>query len=223
MLTVKSISYRKIVLLILLLLILVAWFFGVGDTLSLQEIRQYQFTIENYVQQNYLAALLIYIVAYILVVAISLPGAATMTLIGGFLFGQYIGTIATVISATIGAMLIFICIRYFSSGMLHKNSANLVNKMQQGFNRDAFNYLLFLRLVPLFPFFAINIVAALLQVRTVVFFWGTLLGIIPGTFIYVTLGSALQDLSYQPEVSWKIVLGLTGLALVVLSPVIYKK
>lgn len=207
----------------LLLIAISSWLFGASDMLSLQELRQYQFVMESFVQHNFTTALLIYIVVYILIVAISLPGATTMTLIGGFLFDQYIGTIATVMSATIGSMLLFICIRYAAGAMFKSRSADWVNKMQQGFNRDAFNYLLFLRLVPLFPFFAVNIAAAVLQVRTVVFFWGTFLGIIPGTFIYVTLGSALQDLSHQPTISWKIILGLTGLAIVALIPVIYKR
>lgn len=95
--------------------------------------------------------------------------------------------------------------------------------MQQGFNQDPFSFLLFLRLVPLFPFFAINITAAVLQVRTRIFFWATLLGITPGTFIYVTLGSGLQDLSHKPEISNKIFFGLLGLAIIVLATVIYKK
>lgn len=208
---------------VLLILTSCVWFLGLYEYISLIEIKQYYESLRDYIQANYIFALLMYMVLYISIVATSLPGAATMTILGGLLFDQLVGTIAVVISATLGATLVFLIVKFATSEVVEKKTTKWIVKMQEGFNEAPFNYLLFMRLMPIFPFFAINLAAAVLQVRTAIFFWATLLGIIPGTFVYITLGSGLQDLGAKPKIPTKIIFGLIGLAIIVLMPVLYKR
>ena len=160
---------------------------------------------------------------------LSLPGAALMTIIGGFLLGQWVGTGAVVIGATLGASVLFVSARSASQDLLAKKMGPWAKKMQAGFQKNAFSYLLTLRLIPLFPFVIINLVAALLQLPFRIFFWGTFLGIIPGSFVYTSLGVALQDLIQSPNFSAdlimkpSILLALTGLGLLSLLPLLYQK
>ena len=139
----------------------------------------------------YKRQVLAYSIAYILVAALSIPAATFMTVTSGFLFGQMVGTTIVVLSATIGATFLFLSARYASSNLLD-NKENFVTKMQKGFQESALSYLLTLRLVPLFPFVIVNLAAAFFQIPAKTFIIGTLIGIIPGSFVYSSIGVALQ-------------------------------
>ena len=162
--------------------------------------------------------------------ALSLPGGAVLTIAGGFLFGKWIGTVLVLGAATLGAALLFVAARTALAGLLRARAAPWLIRLEAGFRADAFSYLLVLRLVPLFPFFVVNLVPAFLGVSLRVFVLATLIGIVPGTFVYATVGSGLGSIfdsgrPFTPAgiLTREIVLALLGLALLALMPVIYRK
>jgi len=134
-----------------------------------------------------------YVITYVVVVALSLPGATILTLLGGFVFGWMIAGPVTVVSATIGATIIFMVAKSALGDLLRARAGPLLDGIAHGFQRDAFNYMLFLRLVPAFPFWLVNIAPAFLGVRVRTYTIATLLGIIPGTFAFAYAGGSLDS------------------------------
>lgn len=171
-----------------------AWLLGLGDYLSLESIADHRMSLKAFVAAHLLLAILAYVLAYVVATVFLLPGAALLTVLGGFLFGWWLGGLVTVVAATAGATLIFTIARSSFGDFLVKRGGGLVCRIMRGFEADAFSYLLFLRLVPLFPFFLVNVATALCRVRTRTFLLATLLGIVPGTFAYATLGSGLNSI-----------------------------
>ena len=159
--------------------------------LSLKTIGLNYELLKGFVENNLAPALLLYALAYIAVVALSLPGGLVMTLSGGLLFGWQIGAPTTIVAATIGATIVFLVVRSSLGGGLAERAGPAVAKLRNGFQENAFSYLLFLRLVPAFPFFVVNIVPALLGVKLGTYVAATLLGIIPGTTAYSFAGYGL--------------------------------
>lgn len=141
-----------------------------------------------------------YIAVYAVVVALSVPGGAILTLAGGFLFGTWIGGLCAVIGATAGAMGIFLAARAGLGGLVRR-AGPFLGRLEAGFRADAFNYLLVLRLVPLFPFWLVNLVPALAGVGLPTFLAATFIGIIPATFVYASLGNGLGKVVEEPELS----------------------
>lgn len=222
-------NYKKLFpLLLIIAFSIIAWALGIHHYFTFDFFKTHQESLELFIAHNSLLSALIYIISYITVVGISIPGATFMTLIGGFLFGQWIGTCYAVFSATIGATLLFLSTRMASVDLLEKKAGSWAKKMQQGFQENAFSYLLTLRLIPIFPFVAVNLVAAFAQISLRTFFLGTLFGIIPGSFVYVSMGVALHEVIQKPNFSPNIVLNpkilmaLVGLGLLSLLPVLYK-
>lgn len=172
-----------------------------------------------------------FIAVYAVMVAFSIPGALVMTVAAGFLFGTLFGAACSVVGATIGAVAVFLVARTALGTLLRRRAGPAVSRMRVGFQEHALSYLLVLRLVPLFPFWLVNLVPALLGVSLKVFVVGTLLGIIPGSLVYASVGNGLgavfaageadsiKDAIYAPEV----LLPLAGLIALSLLPVLYKK
>lgn len=219
---------KLIPLLVLIIISFIVWSFELHHYFNFNTLRKHEAFLRSFIQQHLFLSLIIYSAIYIAVVALSIPGATFMTITGGFLFGQMIGTMAVVASATFGAVLLFFSVRLASEVLLSQKTGSWVQKMQQGFQENDFFYLLTLRLIPLFPFVAVNLAAAFLQVPLKTFFFATLIGIIPGSFVYVSIGTALQDLVQQPDLSIdlvlspKILIALIGLGVLSLLPVVYK-
>ncbi len=130
---------------------------------------------------------------YIVAVTLSLPGAAFLTVAGGFLFGLLVGASAAVIGATIGATVIFLVARTALGEPLLRRAGPRANQLAKGFRDDAFSYLLFLRLVPVFPFFLVNLVPAFAGVRLGPFIAGTVLGVIPAAIVFALAGTGLDS------------------------------
>jgi uncharacterized membrane protein YdjX (TVP38/TMEM64 family) len=173
---------------------------------------------------------LIYVLSYILVVAFSLPGGALMTLTGGFLFGTWAGGVGAAVGATIGATILFLAARTALGEFLRAKAGPSLQRMEEGFRRDAFNYLLVLRLVPLFPFFLVNLAPAFLGVSLRVYVLATAIGIIPATFVFASVGSGLGavfDEGRTPDLglifSPPILLPILGFAVLALIPVAYRR
>jgi uncharacterized membrane protein YdjX (TVP38/TMEM64 family) len=150
--------------------------------------------LQAFVAQHRVLAVALYMAVYIVVVALSIPGAAILTLLGGFLYGWYIAGPATVIAATIGATIIFLVAKTSVGDVLRARAGPFLDRLAKGFEEDAFNYLLFLRLVPVFPFWLVNIAPAFLGVRIRTYFITTLFGIIPGTLAYSYVGGSLDSI-----------------------------
>ncbi len=188
-------SYLKrfLPVLILGLVAVVIYSQGWYKYISIEQLATHQEFLQNYIANNFLFALLIYMGLYILATALSFPGATFLTLAGGLLFGWLAGGLATVVAATVGATIIFMIAKTALGETLASKAGPFVNKLADGFKEDAFNYLLFLRLVPVFPFWLVNIVPGLLGVKLTTFFVATLVGIIPGTFAYIFIGVGLDS------------------------------
>jgi uncharacterized membrane protein YdjX (TVP38/TMEM64 family) len=133
-------------------------------------------------------------ILYVAVVALSLPGAAVMSIAGGFLFGWVISVPATVVAATTGAVIVFEIVRTSFGSEMAKRAGSFTRRLSDGFCSHGFSYLLFLRLVPAFPFFAVNAVAGLCRLPLVTFIAATAIGIIPGAIAFAWIGSGLDSL-----------------------------
>jgi uncharacterized membrane protein YdjX (TVP38/TMEM64 family) len=162
--------------------------------------------------------------------AFSIPGALAMTLFGGFLFGYTLGAAYAAIGATAGATILFTVARSTLGAALRERAGPWLGKMRAGFQANAVSYLLVLRLVPLFPFWLVNLVPACLGMSLRGYVGATFVGILPGTVVYAVLGSGLGkvlDAGETPEFSLalepRILLPLIGLAILALLPVVYKR
>ncbi len=216
-------------LLVIVGLSITAWLSGLHHYFNLEMFKSHQKFLDLFIAQNIFLSVLIYVTIYIAIVALSIPGATFMTLIGGFLLGQLIGTVAAVLSATIGASILFLSAKLASTDLLSKKAGTLAKTMQKGFQENAFSYLLTLRLIPVFPFVIVNLVAALFQMPLRVFALATLIGIIPGSFIYAGVGVALREVINEPNFTLslvlkpKVLIALTGLGVLSLLPILFKK
>lgn len=170
-----------------------------------------------------------FIALYAAVAALSIPGATIMTLTGGFLFGTVLGTLYNVLGATIGATLVFLVARSAFGEVLQQRAGPFLKKLEEGFREDAVSYLLVLRLVPLFPFWLVNLVPALFGMSLGAYVVCTFFGILPGAVVYTSVGGGLGEfldrgekpdlhLALQPH----ILLPLIGLGVLALVPVAYK-
>ncbi|WP_281016234.1 MULTISPECIES: TVP38/TMEM64 family protein [unclassified Minwuia] len=198
--------------------------------ISFDTLRDNRDTLQAFVDENAVVAVLIYMAIYMVAVALSLPGGLVLTVTGGFLFGNVFGTLWAVIGATVGATGIFLAARTALGDSLRKKAGPALKRMEDGFRKDAFNYLLFLRLVPLFPFFVVNLVPAFLGVPTHTFVIATLIGIIPGTFVFAQVGRGLDSVlatggepDFTTVLTTDVVIALVALAVLSILPVVVKR
>jgi uncharacterized membrane protein YdjX (TVP38/TMEM64 family) len=210
-----------------------AAFFGLGlnQYFSLDALREYQSTLQGWVENNFVLTIIAFIALYALLVAIFFPGASILTIFGGFLFGLVTGTGAVLLGATLGAIINYIVARFVLRDLMEEKAGAFVKKMEDGFREDELSYMFILRLIPAFPFWAINLVAGVLGVKMRNYIIGTFFGIIPGTFVYVSIGNGvgaafsagedvqLSGVILQPA----ILLPIIGLVVLALIPVVYKK
>lgn len=205
--------------------------FGLNRYVSFQALKDNRQVLLSFVAAQPVGAVLVYMAIYALSTALSLPGGLVMTVTGGFLFGPLTGTLATVSAATIGGCIIFLAARYALVDLLRARAGPWLAKMESGFRANAMSYLLVLRLVPLFPFFIVNLAPAFLGVSFRTYAIGTFFGIIPGTLVYTLAGSALgsvfdaggefsaDGLLLHPPV----LAAFTGLVALALIPVLYRR
>ncbi len=222
---------RLLVLAVFVLGVVLVFTTGVKDTLTLDALSANRARLLEFVELHAVAAVLVFMGVYIAATALSVPGAIWLTIAGGLVFGAVFGTLYTVIAATIGASLIFLIARYVLGDTLRAKAGLALKKMEAGFQANALSYLLVLRLVPLFPFFLVNLVPAFLSVPLRTFIIGTFFGIIPGTFVFSTVGAGLGDAlaagaTVDPAAVLKqptVIGALLGLALLSLIPVVYRR
>lgn len=183
---------KKIILLAIIAVGIGAFFyFDLGQWLTLDQLKAQQASLETYRAENPLLVALIYSLTYIVVTALSLPGAALMTLSGGAIFGVFWGTLLANISATIGATLAFLIARFILGNWVQEKFGDRIGPINKGIEQDGAFYLFSLRLVPVFPFFIINVVMGLTKIKTWTFFWVSSIGMIAGAAVYANAGTQL--------------------------------
>ncbi len=186
---------KQIVVVTLVGLALVAWlFFDLGSFLRLETLQQRIGDLRQWYANNPLLAGLIYFAGYVAVTALSLPGAAVMTLAGGALFGFWYALLLVSFASSIGATMAFLVSRVLLRDWVQKRFGRHLGAVNAGFEKDGSFYLFSLRLVPLFPFFLINLLMGLLPIRSWPFYWVSQLGMLPGTAVYINAGTQLGRL-----------------------------
>jgi uncharacterized membrane protein YdjX (TVP38/TMEM64 family) len=203
---------------------------GLDQYLSFDQLQHNREALNAWVADWGLLAVLAYCALYVAVVAFSLPGGAVMTIAGGFLFGQVMASFYVVSAATLGATLVFLAAKTSLGDQLSAKAGPWLAKMREGFNENALSYMLFLRLIPAFPFFVVNLVPAFLGVPLGTYVIGTLLGIIPGSVVFASFGAGIgaifdrgESLSVSAVLTPEIITALVGLAIISLLPIAYKK
>jgi len=167
--------------------------------LTLSSLIQERQTLMNIVGSHFALSLLAFVAIYSSAVALSFPGASLLTIAGGFLFGWVTGGFVTVFAATLGATGIFLAARTSLGEYLKKKAGGSLNRLAEGFRTNALNYLLFLRLTPIFPFWLVNIAPAVFNVPLTTYVVGTMIGILPGTFAFAFIGSGLDSVIEAQE------------------------
>lgn len=215
---------RFLPLILIVLLIGAVWASGFMDMVNLEAVKAQRGQLLDTVGAHPVLSAAAFVVLYAAAVALSLPIATVLTLLGGFLFGRWLGTLLIVIGATAGASVIFLIARSALGNTLRKKAGTLYNKIAANMEKNAVGYMLFMRLVPLFPFFAVNIVPALFNVRLLPYVLTTFLGIIPGTFVYANVGRELGTIESLSDLASPATLtAFTLLGLFALIPTLYKQ
>lgn len=200
------------------------FYFDLGQFLSLTALKEHRDTLLSFTEANYVSSAGLFILAYIVVTGLSLPGAVILTLAGGFLFGSLFGTLFVNLGATTGATLAFLTARYLLRDWVEQKFGKWLGPVQQGFTNNAFSYLMTLRLIPLFPFFIVNLVSGLTRMNVGTYVAATALGIIPGSFVYAYAGRQLGTINSLKEIASPNVIGaFVLLGLLALVPMVYNK
>ncbi|HEX4893402.1 MAG TPA: TVP38/TMEM64 family protein [Hyphomicrobiaceae bacterium] len=207
-------------------------FFGLGwhEYLTFEQLRDNRGALMSYVSAMPLTAVMLFLATYAVMTALSLPGGAVLTVAGGFLFGMWEGTFAVVVGATLGATALFLTARTALGDVLKARAGPWLSRMEAGFRQNALSYMLVLRLVPGFPFFVVNLVPAFLGVPLRTYVLATFVGIIPGTFVFASIGAGLgsifdsmEEFSIKGALTPEVILALGGLAILSLIPVVWKQ
>jgi len=218
-----SLIKRLVPLGVIASLLLVGYFFGVHTYLSPENLSQNKATLDAFVQDNFVLAMGTYLIIYIVAVSISFPGASFLTIAGGAIFGWLIGGTLTIFGATIGASIIFLVAKTSLGDFLAEKAGPRMSKLRDGFQKDAFNYLLTLRLAPVVPFWITNLAPAFFGMDLGRYALATFLGIIPGTYAYSFIGEQVgTSLEKDSNIVANVTLGLAALAIASVIPLIVK-
>jgi uncharacterized membrane protein YdjX (TVP38/TMEM64 family) len=204
--------------------------FGLGHYLTWEAFREHRQWLLDAIARAGALAPLAFILIYTAVAALSVPGGALLTLAGGFLFGTWAGGAYSLVGATIGGSLVFLIARTSVGSLLRERAGPALRSLEAGFKEDGASYLLFLRLVPLFPFWLVNLVPAFFGISLRTFVLCSFFGMAPGTFVYSSVGSgagALIEAGQTPDLHIifqpRVLLPLVALSVLALVPVVYKK
>lgn len=191
---------KYIILALVIIAIILIRFSPFAEYFTLENLKANADNFKNFTAQNFLTSVLIYISIYIASVSLSIPGATILTVGGGFLFGTLKAVIFISIGATIGACINFLLARYLLGDKIQKKYSTQLEKFNKEFSQNGIFYLLFIRLVPIFPFFIINILAGFTKIKFKDFLWTTSIGIIPGSFVFAYAGSSLQQINSVKDI-----------------------
>lgn len=220
---------RWLPLILLVAAVLAAWHWDVRHYINFNALLAHRELVLGKVAVLGPLAPLAFIAIYAAVAALSVPAAALLSMLGGFLFGTVLGALYSLLGATIGATLVFLLARTAYGDVLQRRAGPALKKVEAGLREDAVSYLLVLRLVPLFPFFVVNLVAALFGMSLRAYVLCSFFGMMPGALVYASIGGGLGEFldrgekpDFQVILHPHILLPLLGLALLALLPVVYK-
>jgi uncharacterized membrane protein YdjX (TVP38/TMEM64 family) len=229
----QGLTLTRLIPLLILAAGLVAFFaLGLNEYLTLDLLKENREALKIWVYEHKVEAVLLFITAYVVVAAFSLPLGALLSVAGGFLFGSVFGAAWIVIGATIGATILFLVAKTALGDPLRQRFAAQTKALEEGFRANAFSYMMLLRLVPLFPFWLVNLAAAFTGVSAGTFVVTTFIGIIPGSFVFASIGNGLNALfeaGEQPDLSLVALLSrpdfyipIIGLVVLSLIPIVYR-
>ena len=220
----KKPLFRFLPLIILVIAIAVAYAFDLHHALTLESLNAQKDKFQALTETHPILAPIIFVAVYTACVALSLPIATLLTLLSGFLFGLITGTLLVVTGATLGATIVFLIAKTTLGETLREKAGPFYKKIEANMKDNAIGYLLFMRLVPLFPFVAVNVVPALFNVSLSVFFFTTFFGIIPGSAVYIYFGQQLGAINSLGDIiSPSMLLAFALLGLFALIPTLYKQ
>jgi uncharacterized membrane protein YdjX (TVP38/TMEM64 family) len=200
------------------------YFFDIQNYLSFESLKANRERLNVFYQENSIGLMFWFVGVYFLMVSLSLPGATILTLSAGAIFGSVLGMLLVNIGATLGATTAFLSARFIFRDWVEGKFSDKLMAINNGISSNAVSYMLFLRLVPLFPFFLINLVLGLTQVRLSIYFFVTMIGIMPGSFIYANAGSNLASINSISDIGSPEVFGaLVLLGVFSLIPVLYRR
>jgi uncharacterized membrane protein YdjX (TVP38/TMEM64 family) len=220
---------RKIIILAIILAVLAIIFFwarGMGylENINPEQVYSARDDLLMQVSNRLFISSLIFVLIYFTAVAVSIPGATFLTLTGGFLFGPVLGTVLVNIGASTGALAVFLAARYFLGSQVQRKYGEKLKTFNREIETNGSSYLLTLRFIPIFPFFLINLLSGFTTIKTRTFIWTTVLGILPGSFVYAYLGYAGSSLEAgETLLTPQIITALCMLAVISLVPVLYRK
>ncbi len=189
-------TIKKLILAIVILTIIAIVYSQFGEYASLDYIKSKQTAFKEYYGDNKVLVIGIFFLSYIAVTALSLPGAALMTLLAGALFGVVIGVVVVSFASSIGATCAFLAARFLLGDSLRQKygEKDMFIRINEGITKEGAFYLFAMRLVPAFPFFLVNLLMSLTSIRTFTFYWASQLGMFAGTIVYVFAGTELADI-----------------------------
>lgn len=224
---------RFVPLMVLIVVVIAVFASGVGRYLNLEALQTHEAELRGFVDDNLLLALLAFMAVYAVATAVSFPGAVVLTLAGGYLFGTWTGGAATVIGATIGAIMVFYVVQTSLGAALRAKAeadGGTLKKVIDGVGQGAFGYILTLRLIPLAPFWLVNVAAALAHAPLRAYALATFIGIMPATFIYSGVGAGIGALVARGETpdlgvifEPRVLLPLVALGLLSLGTTLYQR
>lgn len=211
---------KKLILGIVLVALIAFLAMNFGQYLTLENAKAQQLALSDYISENFVFAALTYFFAYVAITAFSIPGAAVVTLLGAALFGFWTSLLLVSFASTIGATLAFLSSRFLLRDWVQGKFGDKLSAINQGVERDGAFYLFSLRLIPVFPFFLINLLMGLTPISVTRFYFVSQLGMLPGTAVYLNAGTQLAQIeSLSGIVSPSV---LASFALLGLFPVIAK-
>ena len=224
---------RFLPLAVLIVAVIAIFASGVTQYLNLEALQANEAGLRGFIDENLILALMAFIAVYAIATAVSLPGAIILTLAGGYLFGTWVGGSATVIGATVGAVAVFYAVRTSLGEALRAKaeaSGGMLKKVIDGVGQGAFGYILTLRLIPLAPFWLVNVAAALAHAPLRAYALATFFGIMPATFIYSGIGAGIGALVARGEApdlgvifEPKVLVPLVALGLLSLGTTLYQR
>jgi uncharacterized membrane protein YdjX (TVP38/TMEM64 family) len=230
----RPVLRRYLPVFVLAAVLAIAWLAGVQDYLSLAYLGDQREVLGAWVGNRPIVSSLVFIGIYTSVVALSLPAASVLSIFAGFLFGWLHGGLMVLVAATLGATILFLAARSGFGSLLKNKLGAKAEAFAEGFRKDAFGYLLVLRLAPVLPFFLVNIAPAFFNVKTRDYVLATALGILPGTFAFAWLGEGVGSVldaakasgstpSVSQLVTPQITFAFAALAVVAAIPLVIKR
>lgn len=221
---------RYIPIIIIILVAILTYTTGLTEYLSLDSLKKHHQNLKDYIEAHTVLAPILFIVCYIIITTFALPVDTLLALLGGFLFPEPYSLIYVVIASSTGATFLFMAARTAFSDLFFKWAGPVLKKMEKGFQENAASYMLFLRLVPIFPFWLVNMSPAFFGVPLYTYYWTTLLGVIPFAFLVTQAGTGLSDiidtnqtLTLDTIFNDRIKIALIGLGILALVPIFIRK